>query len=325
MARLLAAYLIVVPLVLVACSQTPSPRRRAVDVTILYTWDAEAQTEAVSSPFGCAGEPVGGFARRASVIESVRADGGPVLVLDAGNTLASPNDQIVPQATCETALEAMNLMGYQGMVLGEDDLRLGATALRGCIAHAQFPVVSANVVDLSTRKALSKPFAIVQVGDSQTVGIIGLTGVRGRGAQSSTVQPRAGGSKLAITDAASALAKAARELRGRVDLLITLTNLDWDVCTRLAESVSGIDLIMCAGEQGGTALTSWQAPSTGAWVCSVQLPGLYDPAWVVGEVRVKTTAQGGIALVNIQPLKVNNDVPEDQEVASLLLSRRVSR
>jgi len=79
-------------------------------------------------------------------------------LLDAGRTLMGP----VP-VTIETKggviIEAMNMLGYDAMTVGEHDLQLGLEVVREREEEAEFPFLSANLVLADTNELLFAPTA----------------------------------------------------------------------------------------------------------------------------------------------------------------------
>ena len=84
------------------------------------------------------------MARRATKIKQVRGSVQNVLLLDAGNALYAA--QGVNKTTQgKYMVEAMNRLGYDAMLLGDQDFAWGVDVLKQRIAEARFPVLSANV------------------------------------------------------------------------------------------------------------------------------------------------------------------------------------
>ena len=85
------------------------------------------------------------MARRATLIDGVRADADHSLVLDAGNALINDRQPAV-RTRGATSVDALNRMGYDAVALGLTDVtQLSLDELRARLAEARFPMVSANV------------------------------------------------------------------------------------------------------------------------------------------------------------------------------------
>jgi 2',3'-cyclic-nucleotide 2'-phosphodiesterase (5'-nucleotidase family) len=201
-----------------------------------------------------------------------------VLLLDAGNTLWSKRP-LGTQTKGKVHVDAMNLLRYDAMVIGDLDLQLGPDILRQRIAEAEFPILSANVMVASEGTLLAEPCAVLEVA-GRKVGIIGLTWDSAAVSQD----------QYTLLNADDVLAEYVAELEQQTNIIIVLSNMGYDQDTRLASLVPGTDLIVGGrtllplpqgwhSEETGTIVV--QAGSEGKWIGRRQL--LLDSAGVVTE------------------------------------------
>ena len=106
-------------------------------------------------------------------MKEVRKTSENVLLLDGGNTLFG-SKPLVQQTQGQAIVEAMNLLGYDAMVLGDLDFLLGLDLLAQHMKEAEFPVLSANAVIQETDQLFATPYVIKEIGGHK-VAIIGLT------------------------------------------------------------------------------------------------------------------------------------------------------
>ncbi|HZH13398.1 MAG TPA: 5'-nucleotidase [Archangium sp.] len=143
--------------------------RKAV---LLFTGDNGGEI----SHCGCGQLPAGGLARRKTLLSRERAQGEPVLVLDAGNalfkTLQSGGDPDA-RARAELLLEQMDALGTAAMAVGARDLVLGPDFLKQGTRKAKMKVLSANLVD-ARGKPLFAASTVVRVGET-VFGVVGLS------------------------------------------------------------------------------------------------------------------------------------------------------
>jgi 2',3'-cyclic-nucleotide 2'-phosphodiesterase (5'-nucleotidase family) len=200
------------------------------------------------------------------VIKATRKSAPNVLLLDAGNALWS-TQQPAEETKGKVVIEAMNLMRYDAMALGDLDLQLGVEALSQRIAEASFPVLSANLALAGSGKLLAKPYALLNVG-GRKVGVIGLAWDKAQ------VPPELE-NQVKLLGADEALQKYVPELTGKADIVVVLSNMGYEEDQRLSSLVSGIDLIVGGrtampldqawkNEQTGTLIV--QAGSQGEWL-----------------------------------------------------------
>ena len=127
---LLAAAMV---LSLVACGEKkPAPGKDATatePVVILHTNDVHGA--------------IGNYAKVAALADKYEAEGAYVLVLDAGDF--SQGSSYVSLSEGATAIELMNMVGYDAVALGNHEFDYGFEALKKNMESAQFPVLAANV------------------------------------------------------------------------------------------------------------------------------------------------------------------------------------
>ena len=88
-----------------------------------------------------------------------------MLVLDAGDLLFKKYSAPIPpkesKAATEKAnliIEAFNVMGYDAMGIGDDDLSLGKDVLLQVSKKAKFPILSSNVLNEASGRPLFQTY-----------------------------------------------------------------------------------------------------------------------------------------------------------------------
>ena len=84
-----------------------------------------------------------GYAKVAALADKYEAEGAYVLVMDAGDF--SQGDPAVNVSEGATAIEMMNMVGYDAVALGNHEFDYGFETLKKNMESAQFPVLAANV------------------------------------------------------------------------------------------------------------------------------------------------------------------------------------
>ena len=168
-----------------------------------------------------------------------------VLVLDAGDlffkkfTNAIPEDELKKvREKAQLILEGFNLMGYDALGVGDDDLTLGRDFLMEMSKKAQFPFLSSNIVHEDSGKLLFQPYLLKEIAGMK-IGIFSLfspdlfTGpndLRKKG--------------LVFRDPVETAQAMVRELQPKTDFIILLSHLSYPKDVELAQNISGIHLII---------------------------------------------------------------------------------
>ena len=131
-------------------------------VVILYTGGTKSHLE----PCGCYQEQSGGLPRRAHIVEQIREQGFPTLLVDAGNIFDGKEE--IDTRRCRVNLKAMSAMGYDAAALSPADLAYGDAYLSQQCAVATFPFLTA------TQDDLTQSFVIKKVGQHTVAFVAGM-------------------------------------------------------------------------------------------------------------------------------------------------------
>jgi 2',3'-cyclic-nucleotide 2'-phosphodiesterase (5'-nucleotidase family) len=150
----------------------PSP---GATLTVLHTSDLHGHVEP--------GDEVAdrdwgeGLARVATAVRAARAEGGPTLLLDSGDTIQGTPMQAIAFLANATAsdptIRAMNALRYDAMTVGNHEYDFGLARLAASRKEARFPFLSANTVREDGTPAFP-PFLVRTIAGVR-VGILGLT------------------------------------------------------------------------------------------------------------------------------------------------------
>ena len=281
------------------------------NLTVLHTNDTHAHLE----PFEPFGEPVqGGVARRHTAIQQVKAEGGNVVLVDAGDAFQGTLFFNVWQGEEEAYF--MNALGYQAMAVGNHEFDSGPTALADFIGLADFPVLSANI-DASADADLAgliEAYTILDVGGEQ-VGVFGLT-------TEETEILSSPGPDVVFSDAVTAAQATVDELEGMgINKIIALTHLGYGPDQTLAAAVDGIDVIV--GGHSHTLLGSMEG-AAGPYPTVVHSP-VNEPVLIVsakdwgsylGRLDVTFSGYGEVVSYSGEPIFMDESITEDPTIVA---------
>ena len=275
---------------------------------------------------------MGGLSKKAYQLEKIRKlYEFPQLTVDAGNLLFKHETlapALVQQMTLTAAgiIDAYNLMHYNAVAVGKNDLAAGLSFLKEQASRSRFPWLSVNLVHKSDKKPIF-PASIIYKFDNFTVGIIGLTG------NDDKVRIK-NGEDAVILSWQEVLPDSIADLSSRCDLLILLSNNTAKQNQEIAESFEDIHLIIQSsprsknsnpelinkslitqtGKQGkylGWMLIDWQKSKT------------WGRKGAIKEMALKKQELDGIngRISRIERREKKENLPENSSYQNLLLSR----
>lgn len=219
------------------------------EIVILHTNDTHSRIEPLPKTDKYSANK-GGVVRRSTYIDQVRKENKNVLLFDAGDFLqGTPYFNLFKG---EIEVKSMNHMGYDAVTLGNHEFDYGLDVLEEVARLAKFPIVSTNY-DFSETKlnGLIKPYIIIKKGGVK-IGVIGIN-----------IQPKGliaannykGVKYLDPIKTANDMAQMLK-VDHKCDMVICISHLGYNPDLNLAESTTGIDLII-----GGHSHTFMKTPS----------------------------------------------------------------
>lgn len=230
--------------------------------------------------------------RRATWLKQQREKTPEIIVLDAGDSLLGQG--LADETGGDIVIDAMNLMGYNAMTIGERELQAGPDALRRWSARSSFALLGANLPEGSP----TTPYVFVKVGQRE-VGILGLT--------SASVSMPGG---LAISDPATAARRYLPEILKRTNVIIVLSNLGPAADEALARSVPGITAII-----GGQAFV---APQPARQVQGTVLVSAGFNGEAVGLLTMEVDGSGAVTSFSSSATYLGSAIAEDEAMRRLI-------
>jgi 2',3'-cyclic-nucleotide 2'-phosphodiesterase (5'-nucleotidase family) len=178
-------------------------------------------------------------------VKEIREKGKEILVLDAGDLLFKKFTNPIPEHELKMVtekarliIESFNLMGYNALGIGDDDLTLGKEFLLEISKKANFPFLSSNIFDEESEKLLFQP-NIIKETNGLRIGIFSFLSPDLFLGQS---DPRRKG--IVVRPPVEVAQNMVKELQPKTDLLILLSHLGYPKDVELAQIVPGIHLIV---------------------------------------------------------------------------------
>ncbi|MGQ9770860.1 MAG: multiheme c-type cytochrome [Thermogutta sp.] len=203
-------------------------------LALIFTGNQDGYFE----PCGCAGKErmKGGLSRRHTMIEQLRQQGWPVVVMDLGGLIKGFGKQT--EVKFQVTVDALRRIGYDVINLGRNDLRLPAPLLLSVIAPTsgeRSEFVSANVAlfDFDTDQWTNR-FRVIEAGGKR----VGVTAILGKSYHEEIHNP-----DLAFLEPALALAKVVPQLKEHADILVLLAHAPRDEAFALVKQFPDFDVL----------------------------------------------------------------------------------
>ena len=275
---------------------------------------------------------MGGLSKKAYQLEKIKGLYElPYLSVDAGNLLFK-HERIAPALlqqmtiTAEGIIEAYNLMQYDAVAVGRNDLGAGLSYLKEQAEGANFTWLSANLVDKTDKKTIFPP-AIIRRLENLTVGIIGLTGHDGK------VQFQDNEDAM-IIPWQEVLPGYIADLSSRCDLIILLSNYNTIQNQLIAQSFEDIHLIIQSTPRSGNsapklhsksliAQTGKQGKYLGWMLINWQKSKTWGRKGAIKELALKKQELDGVngRISRIEHREKEKDLSANSSYQKLLLSR----
>ena len=219
-----------------------TPPARGLDLAILHVNDSHSYLDATPLTLAIDGHKTyaraGGWARLKTAVDAVRAEGGPVLLLHAGD--AVQGDLYFLRFGGRPEMELLDRLGFDALAPGNHEFDKGAASLADMLGHTRVPVLAANV-DARGVPALAarlRPDLIVERGGAAH---------RHRRSWPRPLPRRISspGPGVEFADALAAARARVAALRARgVDIIILLTHVGLARDLELAAAVPGVDVVV---------------------------------------------------------------------------------
>lgn len=282
---------------------------QGTQITILHVGDSHSHLDAFG-PKDCSGRgTIGGIAKAAAVIGTVKATEPNVVTLHAGDLFVG--DFFFNKYFGAAELQILQQLGFDAMTVGNHEFDLGPEVLLGALyegfSGGSFPLVSANL-DLTGFPQLGTyiaPYTIKTI-DGIDIGIFGMT----------IPNPLNNPDPVIVQENIPEIAYATvQTMRANgADVVIFLSHLGWGIDSSLAAGIPGIDFIA-----GGHDHILFQQPKSvtnplGTQTLVMQAGPNYEN---IGKLSF-TFSNGNVTFNSYQLIPVNASVPAVPEIQAVV-------
>jgi hypothetical protein len=227
---------------------------KADDSKLLSDWHDVAGAIIISGemigylePCGCTEGQQGGLGRRYDLIERLRAQGWPVVLIDNGSFADPPDARGGPvesRGKFNVALRALTAMQYDAIALSADDLKQGILeSLSQYLNLGEKPkVVAANVAPEQGLEAAVKPSVRTTAGPIK-VGVTAVLDPESYNALNDPEKPR-----LTVKDPQESLKAVLADLEKDTDVQILMVQAAPKKAKQLAQAFPGFDLVVSTSD-----------------------------------------------------------------------------
>ena len=155
------------------CALLPGFAQQTKTLTLLQTSDTHSRIEPIDVHAADKYAGMGGFVRRAALLDQFRENNPDVLVFDCGDfSQGTPYYNLFKG---EVEIKMLNLMKYDAATIGNHEFDFGLENMARLFKMADFPVVCANYdVTGTVLEGLVKPYVVLNR-DGMKIGVFGLS------------------------------------------------------------------------------------------------------------------------------------------------------
>ena len=235
-----------------------------ISIRIMATANVHNETD----PCGWKKKPLGGLARKATVLDQQSAGIDNFYVVDAGN-LFFKKESVDPGVTLEVAqinseiiLDSFNAMGCTAFSPGEFDFAAGLNYLLELEKKANFPFISCNIFTEQANQRIFDKY-LLDVKEDYTIAFIGLTSVFSRDG-------------ISVGNPLDNLKIALEELKNKSDINVLLFHGNETDLSAIYNENLNIDLIVRSKDRkrssdGGSKIPTFSLGDRGKIVCQFDL------------------------------------------------------
>ena len=200
-------------------------------IHIVFTGEENGYLE----PCGCSEKQLGGLPKRHTLINHLREKDEDLILLSLGDIIGKVGRQ--DEIKMETALEALDQMGYAAHNIGEKDLDMG-TDLLGYISQiSNVDFISSNI-DSTSQALETKHYVIKEIKTKDTTLKVGIMGIVSPGLVENDYQD------VEVMDPVLSLKPLLNNLHDKTDILILLSHAEMEESVEIAEACPELDLVI---------------------------------------------------------------------------------
>jgi len=292
----------------------------AETLTILHTNDFHSRIEPItrfdntcSAKKNAAGDCFGGSARLLTVVRAARSIWTNSILVDGGDQFQGT--LFYTRYRGKAAAKMMNVIGYDGMTVGNHEFDDGPEVLRGFMDAVEFPVLTSNA-DVSREPQLADVLRASTVIEraGEKIGLIGLTA-------EDTSEIASPGKNVAFHDPVDAVKREIARLEAEgVTRIVVLSHSGYTVDKRVAAAVDGIDVIV--GGHTNTFLSNTSKRAKGPYPTWVATPNggrtavvqAYAYGKFLGRLTVVFDSKGVVTAAEGEPILIDGRIVEDADL-----------
>jgi 2',3'-cyclic-nucleotide 2'-phosphodiesterase (5'-nucleotidase family) len=278
------------------------PESQSITLAIMTTSDLQSQVEPYPNETGSS---VGGFARISGMQKQIRAEVDGALLISSGDDLTGT---LFDLYAGRPEMESLSRAGFDVVCPGNHEFDFGWEKYRNATGFAEFPIVCANM-DIQDPVLASAilPSVMLEVSGVK-VGVFGLM-------TPDLARISSPGEGISVDpDLVGISDQMVNDLRSQgADLVIAVTHVGVEDDRKIAESVSGIDLIV-GGHDHTYVNETVEGP--GGWKTIIVQDGMRGER--LGVLRFSYTTEG-IQDPEWGWIWLDNSSPSDPEVEKIIV------
>ena len=200
-------------------------------INIIFTGEENGYLE----PCGCSEKELGGLPKRHTLVNRLRKQDENWILLSLGDLPGKVGRQ--DEIKMETALKALDQMGYAAHNIGEKDINMGIDLLSYLSQISNVDFISSNI-DFNTQVLKVKPYIIKEIKIKETTLKVGILGILSPELIDDACQD------VKVIDPIVSLKPLLSNLSDKTDILILLSHAEIEDSIKIAETYPEFDLVI---------------------------------------------------------------------------------
>ena len=194
------------------------------------------------------------------------------------------------------------MMAYSAINTGNNDFRFGPDFLKQTASDNNIPIITSNLVYKNSKRPFGKKYAVLNAGSAR----IGVLGIISKNAFDN-LQDQKQTADLQILDPENELRSLLPEIKKKTDIIILLSQSDYETTSGLVKTIDGIDLVILGKRKESEPL------KTGGRILYSVFRGEK-----LGFIKFAADKSGKMVMAQKRLIELDSSIPADEQIKKMI-------